>query len=95
MPGFVWYSTRYPRVCQRNTCPFVWGKFSQLARGNSGLMVVKGTDQQKIFQELRLFAMTMEKLPIFKDFSNGTFPNSVHEGVHEEDVSYCTTMKSY
>ncbi|GFT46456.1 hypothetical protein TNCV_1962481 [Trichonephila clavipes] len=74
MPGFVWCSTRYPRVCQWNPGPFVWDKFSQLARGSRGLMVVKGTDQQKIFQELGLFAMAMEKLPIFKDFSNGTFP---------------------
>ncbi|GFW87063.1 hypothetical protein TNCV_1922891 [Trichonephila clavipes] len=31
--------------------PFcVRGKFSQLARGNRGLMVVKGWEQQKIFQ---------------------------------------------
>ncbi|GFS68914.1 hypothetical protein TNCV_4569631 [Trichonephila clavipes] len=47
MPVFVWYTTRYPRVCPRNTCPFsASGKFSQLARGNRGLMGVKGVEQQ-------------------------------------------------
>ncbi|GFU03529.1 hypothetical protein TNCV_2257371 [Trichonephila clavipes] len=30
----------------------VRGKFSQLARGNRGMMVVKGGEQQKNFQEL-------------------------------------------
>ncbi|GFW27947.1 hypothetical protein TNCV_768271 [Trichonephila clavipes] len=34
----------------------VKGKFSPLVRGNRSLMVVKGVEQQKIFQELGLFA---------------------------------------
>ncbi|GFX12282.1 hypothetical protein TNCV_63281 [Trichonephila clavipes] len=77
--------------------PFcVRGKFSQLARGNRGLMVVKGGEQQKIFQELGLYVMALENLPKFKDICDGTFPNPVHEGVHEEeDISYCTMLKSY
>ncbi|GFX32344.1 hypothetical protein TNCV_4411121 [Trichonephila clavipes] len=77
--------------------PFcVRGKFSQLARGNRGLMVVKGLEQQKTFQELGLYAMALENLPNFKDICDGTFPDPVHEGVHEEeDISYCTMLKSY
>ncbi|GFU96995.1 uncharacterized protein TNCV_3788211 [Trichonephila clavipes] len=72
--------------------PFcVRGKFSQLARGNRGLMVVKGLKQQKMFQELGLYAMALENLPNFKDICDGTFPDPMHEGVHEEDdISYCT-----
>ncbi|GFW22803.1 uncharacterized protein TNCV_2380191 [Trichonephila clavipes] len=77
--------------------PFcVRGKFSQLARGNRGLMVVKGLEQQKMFQELGLYAMALENLPNFKDICDGTFPDPMHEGVHEEDdMSYCTMVKSY
>ncbi|GFT23902.1 hypothetical protein TNCV_3207611 [Trichonephila clavipes] len=77
--------------------PFcVRGKFNQLARGNRGLMVVKGGEQQKFFQELGLYAMALENLPKFKDICDGTFPNPVHEGVHEEeDISCCTMLKSY
>ncbi|GFU70136.1 hypothetical protein TNCV_5057301 [Trichonephila clavipes] len=68
----------------------------QLARGNRGLMVVKGLEQQKFFQELGLFAMALETLPKFKDICYGTFPNPVHEVVHEEeDISCCTMLKSY
>ncbi|GFW76109.1 uncharacterized protein TNCV_2057561 [Trichonephila clavipes] len=74
----------------------VRGKFSQLARGNRGLMVVKGLEQQKNFQELGLYAMALENLPKFKDICDGTFPDPEHEGVHEEeDISYCTMLKSY
>ncbi|GFS79397.1 hypothetical protein TNCV_3006121 [Trichonephila clavipes] len=77
--------------------PFcVSGKFSQLARGNRGLMVVKGGEQQKFFQELGLYAMALENLHKFKDICDGTFPYPVHEGVHEEeDISYCTMLKYY
>ncbi|GFT12417.1 hypothetical protein TNCV_2709811 [Trichonephila clavipes] len=72
----------------------VRGKLSQLERG--GLMVVKGTDQQKIFQELGVFAMSLETLPKFIDICDGIFPNFLHEDVHEEgDVSYCTMVKTY
>ncbi|GFS55128.1 hypothetical protein TNCV_2271871 [Trichonephila clavipes] len=63
----------------------VRGKFSQLARGNRGLMVVKGLKQQKIFQELRTVCHGPgENLPNFKDICDGTFPDPMHEGVHEE-----------
>ncbi|GFX86488.1 hypothetical protein TNCV_3727571 [Trichonephila clavipes] len=59
-------------------------------------MVVKGLKQQKMFQELGLYAMALENLPNFKDICDGTFPDPVHEGVHEEeDMSYCTMLKSY
>ncbi|GFX59334.1 hypothetical protein TNCV_4632921 [Trichonephila clavipes] len=59
-------------------------------------MVVKGLEQQKNFQELGLFAMALETLPKFKDICDGTFPDPVHEGVHEEeDISCCTMLKSY
>ncbi|GFV43710.1 hypothetical protein TNCV_1270831 [Trichonephila clavipes] len=77
--------------------PFcVRGKFSQLARGNRCLMMVKRVEQQIFFQELGLFAMALEMLPKFKDICDGTFPNPVHEGVHEEeDISCCTILKSY
>ncbi|GFT63121.1 hypothetical protein TNCV_1801851 [Trichonephila clavipes] len=77
--------------------PFcVRGKFSQLAPGNRGLMVVKGVEQQKFFQELGLFAMALETLPKFKDICDETFPSPVNEGVHEEeDISCCTMLKSY
>ncbi|GFU91684.1 hypothetical protein TNCV_2454541 [Trichonephila clavipes] len=37
------------------------GKFRQM--GRRGLMVVKGTKQQKIFLELGVFAMSLETLP--------------------------------
>ncbi|GFS72638.1 hypothetical protein TNCV_1420431 [Trichonephila clavipes] len=75
---------------------YMRGKFSRLARGNRGLMVVKEAEQQKLFQELGLFVMALETLPKFKDICDGTFPNPVHEGVHEEeDISCCTMVKSY
>ncbi|GFT80161.1 hypothetical protein TNCV_2241361 [Trichonephila clavipes] len=51
---------------------------------------------KKNFQELRLYTMALEILPKFKDICDGTFPNPMHEGVHEEeDISYCTMLKSY
>ncbi|GFX22266.1 hypothetical protein TNCV_2951071 [Trichonephila clavipes] len=43
-------------------------------------MVVKGLKQQKMFQELGLYAMALENLPNFKDICDGTFPDPVHEG---------------
>ncbi|GFS80750.1 hypothetical protein TNCV_86661 [Trichonephila clavipes] len=57
----------------------------QLARGNRGLMVVKGGEQQNFFPELGLYTMALENLPKFIDICDGTFPNPVHEGVHEEE----------
>ncbi|GFW02652.1 hypothetical protein TNCV_2456661 [Trichonephila clavipes] len=73
--------------------PFcVNGKLSQMGRG--GLMVVKGTEQQKIFLELGVVAMSLETLPEFNAIYDGTFPHSLHEEVHD-DISYCTMVKFY
>ncbi|GFW99382.1 uncharacterized protein TNCV_3006841 [Trichonephila clavipes] len=44
-----------PKCVPVECLPFcVRGKFNQLARGNRGLMVVKGVEQQNFFQELGL-----------------------------------------
>ncbi|GFU75229.1 uncharacterized protein TNCV_2056721 [Trichonephila clavipes] len=60
-----------------------------------GLMDGQGNGATKIFQELGLFAMSLETQPRFEDICDGTFSNPVHEGVHEEeDVSYCNMVKS-
>ncbi|GFS71740.1 hypothetical protein TNCV_2995181 [Trichonephila clavipes] len=75
--------------------PFcVRGKLRRGGLDRGGLMVVKRTEQQKIFQELGVFAMSLETLPEFKDIYDGIFQNSMHEDAHE-DVSYCTMVKSY
>ncbi|GFT61084.1 hypothetical protein TNCV_4558181 [Trichonephila clavipes] len=59
-------------------------------------MVVKRGEKQKFFQELGLYTMALENLPKFKDICDGTFPNPVHECVHEEeDISNCTMLKWY
>ncbi|GFX09125.1 hypothetical protein TNCV_4167041 [Trichonephila clavipes] len=71
---------------------YVRGKLSQMGRGD--LIVVKGTELQKVFLELGVFAMSLETLPEFKHIYDGTFPNSLHEEVHE-DISYCTMVKTY
>ncbi|GFU24955.1 hypothetical protein TNCV_340001 [Trichonephila clavipes] len=56
--------------------PFsVRGKFSQLARGIRGLMVVKEMEQQKFFQELGLLVMALETQSKFKDICEGAFSN--------------------
>ncbi|GFS68982.1 hypothetical protein TNCV_4570011 [Trichonephila clavipes] len=36
--------------------------------------------------------MALETLPKFRDICDGTFPKSVHEGVHEEEDISCCTM---
>ncbi|GFX14053.1 hypothetical protein TNCV_612581 [Trichonephila clavipes] len=47
--------------------PFcVRSKLSQLGRG--GLIVVKGMEQQNIFQELGVFAMSLKTLPKFRNY---------------------------
>ncbi|GFY09787.1 hypothetical protein TNCV_3697491 [Trichonephila clavipes] len=52
-----------PKSVPMEYLPFcVRGKFSQLARGNRGLLVVKGAEQQKFFQKLGLFVMALETL---------------------------------
>ncbi|GFX18442.1 hypothetical protein TNCV_4307421 [Trichonephila clavipes] len=78
-----------PALCVR-------GKFSQLARGNRGLDGGQRIKTTKMFQRARTVCHGPENLPNFKDICDGTFPDPMHEGVHEEeDISYCTMVKSY
>ncbi|GFW36919.1 hypothetical protein TNCV_4032351 [Trichonephila clavipes] len=90
----------------RATCPDLYlsntclsasgGKFCHLAQGNRGLIVVKGSDQQKIFEKLGLFTINLEILPHFRDFNDRTLPDHLHDEVHEDyDISECTMVKSY
>ncbi|GFT57470.1 hypothetical protein TNCV_4515581 [Trichonephila clavipes] len=71
-------------------------EFCHLARGNSGLIVVKGSDQRKIFEKLGLFTINLEILPHFQDLNDRTLPDHLHDEVHEDfDISECTMVKSY
>ncbi|GFW11052.1 uncharacterized protein TNCV_275841 [Trichonephila clavipes] len=72
----------------------VRGKFCQLAQGNRGLIVVKGSDQRKIFEKLGLFTINLEILPHFRDLNDHSLPDHLHDEVHE-DISECTMVKSY
>ncbi|GFX10838.1 hypothetical protein TNCV_3196001 [Trichonephila clavipes] len=95
MPVFVWYTTRYPRVCPWNTCPFA-GKFFHLTQGNRGLIVVKGSYQRITFVKLELFTINLEILPHFRDLNDRTLPDHLHDEVHEDyGISECTMGKSY
>ncbi|GFS96593.1 hypothetical protein TNCV_3943841 [Trichonephila clavipes] len=59
-------------------------------------MVVKGLKQQKCFKSSDCMPWPWRTCQTFKDICDGTFPDPVHEGVHEEeDISYCTMLKSY
>ncbi|GFU91670.1 hypothetical protein TNCV_4508471 [Trichonephila clavipes] len=61
MNVFVWYPP-FTQECTRGIPILLHeGKLSQMGRG--GLMVGKGTKQQKIFLELGVFAMSLETLP--------------------------------
>ncbi|GFT23887.1 uncharacterized protein TNCV_3207491 [Trichonephila clavipes] len=74
----------------------VRGKFCHLAQGNSGLIVVKGSDQRKNFEKLGLFTINLEILPHFRDLNDRTLPDHLHDEVHEDyDISECTMVKSY
>ncbi|GFT15630.1 hypothetical protein TNCV_4985591 [Trichonephila clavipes] len=74
----------------------VRGKFYHLARGNRDLIVVKGSDQRKIFEKLGLFTINLEMLPHFWDLNDRTLPDHLHDEVHEDyDISECTMVKSY
>ncbi|GFW41761.1 hypothetical protein TNCV_4980121 [Trichonephila clavipes] len=53
-------------------------------------MVVKGTGQQKFFQELGLFAISLETLPEFKDICDGTFPNPLLESIGQQESIHVT-----
>ncbi|GFU20788.1 hypothetical protein TNCV_4823331 [Trichonephila clavipes] len=72
------------------------GKFCHLAQGNRGLIVVKGSDQLKIFEKLGLFTINLEMLPHFRDLNDRTLPDHLHDKVHDDyDISECTMVKSY
>ncbi|GFT83044.1 uncharacterized protein TNCV_3464891 [Trichonephila clavipes] len=73
------------------------GKFCHMAQGNRGLIVVKGSDQRKIFEKLGLFTINLEILPPFRDLNDLTLPDHLHDKeVHEDyDISECTMVKSY
>ncbi|GFU66995.1 reverse transcriptase domain-containing protein [Trichonephila clavipes] len=74
----------------------VRGKFCHLAQGNRGLIVVKGSDQRKIFEKLGLFTINLEILPHFRDLNDHSLPDHLHDDVHENfDISECTMVKSY
>ncbi|GFX33231.1 uncharacterized protein TNCV_2354001 [Trichonephila clavipes] len=85
LPGSV--PLEYLAFCVR-------GKFCLLAQGNRGLIVVKGSDQRKIFEKFGLFTINLEILPHFWDLNDRTLPDHLHDEVHE-DISECTMVKSY
>ncbi|GFS66697.1 uncharacterized protein TNCV_229481 [Trichonephila clavipes] len=87
LPGSV--PLEYLSFCVR-------GKFCHLAQGNRGLIVVKGSDQRKMFEKLGLFTINLEMLPHFRDLHDRTLPDHLHDEVHEDfDISECTMVKSY
>ncbi|GFT37357.1 hypothetical protein TNCV_4285071 [Trichonephila clavipes] len=87
LPGSV--PLEYLSFCVR-------GKFCHLAQGNRGLIVVKGSDQRKMFEELRLFTINLEILPHFRDLNDRTLPDHLHDEVYEDyGISECTLVKSY
>ncbi|GFW27948.1 hypothetical protein TNCV_768281 [Trichonephila clavipes] len=72
------------------------GKFCHLAQGNRGLIVVKRSDQRKIFEKPGLFTINLEMLPHLRDLNDRTLPYHLHDEVHEDyDISECTMVKSY
>ncbi|GFW24881.1 hypothetical protein TNCV_3846151 [Trichonephila clavipes] len=86
-PGFV--PLEYLYFC-------VWGKFFHLALENRCLIVFKGSDQWKFFENLGLFTINLKMLPHFRDLNNRTLPDHLHDKVHEDyDISLCTMLKSY
>ncbi|GFW58368.1 uncharacterized protein TNCV_2635421 [Trichonephila clavipes] len=87
LPGSV--ALEYLDFCVR-------GKFCHLAQGNRGLIVVKGSDQQKIFEKLGLVTINLEILPHFRDLNDHSLPDHLHDDVHENfNISECTMVKSY
>ncbi|GFV96312.1 RNA-binding protein 5 [Trichonephila clavipes] len=84
-------------ICTSRILDFcVRGKFCHLAQGNKGLIVVKGSDQRKIFEKLGLFTINLEILPHFRDLNDHSLPDHLHDDVHEDfNISECTMVKSY
>ncbi|GFX25190.1 hypothetical protein TNCV_2753651 [Trichonephila clavipes] len=71
-------------------------EFCHLTQGNRGLIVVKGSDQRKIFEKLGFFTINLEILPHFRNLNDRTLPDHLHDEMHEDyDISECTMMKSY
>ncbi|GFV08685.1 hypothetical protein TNCV_4055691 [Trichonephila clavipes] len=66
----------------------VGGNFSHLAQGNRGLIVVKGSDQWKIFEKLRLFTINLEILPHFRDLNDRNLPDHLHDEVHKDYMTF-------
>ncbi|GFV75393.1 hypothetical protein TNCV_1482391 [Trichonephila clavipes] len=74
----------------------VRGKFCHLAQGNRGLIVVKCSDQRKMFEKLGLFTINLEILLHFRDLNDRSLPDHLHDEVHEDfNISECTMVKSY
>ncbi|GFV56141.1 uncharacterized protein TNCV_1489181 [Trichonephila clavipes] len=87
LPGSV--SLEYLSFCVR-------AKFCHLAQGNRGLIVVKRSDQRKIFEKLGLFTINLETLPHFRDLNDHTLPDHLHDELYEySDISKGTMVKSY
>ncbi|GFT35481.1 hypothetical protein TNCV_1717991 [Trichonephila clavipes] len=59
------------------------GKFCHLAQGKWGLVVGKGTDQQKIFSDLGISTINLQSLPHFHDLDSFGLPNALHDDAHE------------
>ncbi|GFT06248.1 hypothetical protein TNCV_800571 [Trichonephila clavipes] len=86
----------FPDLYLSSTCLSASGASCHLAEGNRGLIVVKGSDQRKIFEKLGLFTINLEILPHFQDLNDRTLPDHLHDEVHEDfDISECTMVKSY
>ncbi|GFS94995.1 uncharacterized protein TNCV_4202361 [Trichonephila clavipes] len=69
-------------------------KFCHLAQENRGLIVVKGSDQRKIFEKLGLFIINLKILPHFRDLNDRSLPDHLHDEVHEDfNISECTMVK--
>ncbi|GFV07127.1 hypothetical protein TNCV_3601471 [Trichonephila clavipes] len=74
----------------------VRSKFSHLAQGNRGFILVKGLDQRKIFEKLVLLTINLLTLPKFQDSNECILPDQLHDEVHKYFViSKCTSVKSY
>ncbi|GFT53329.1 hypothetical protein TNCV_2431811 [Trichonephila clavipes] len=74
-PSSSGYTIRYPKSVPVDYLPFcVRGSFSQLARGNRGLMVVKGEEQQKFFKSSDCIPWPWRTCRNSKTFAMEPFP---------------------
>ncbi|GFX05900.1 hypothetical protein TNCV_1785331 [Trichonephila clavipes] len=87
LPGSV--PLKYLSLCVR-------GMFCHLAKGNWGLIAVKGWDQRKMFEKLGLFSINLQILAHLRNLNDRTLPDLLNDEVHEDyDTSECTMVKSY